>query len=344
MNPAHSCPFCSLLCDDLPFEPGGGTGCLQAERGYRRALAAAVRPAAPPEALARARQMLAEARQPLLLLGLGADLQAARAALGLARALGAILVLDDGGSLGSLALAMQAEGLLGGSLGELGAHPGPRLFCGGDPAGGMPRLWEFLDPLGSQARLSLGTRASPAAVRRLRAGGRLRDTLAEAGSGVVLIGDAWLRAGVPLGRELLAWLRELNREGRWYALPLPAGANAFGLSQALQAATGFPGSLRFRPEGVEYDPFGLQAPRLLQSASVDLVLIVGQPRAQSFPVPSIQISPARPGGRREVWLHAAQPGVDAAGSMLRVDGLRVELEPCASCGVPTAAGLLEALA
>ena len=360
---AATCPFCGLHCGDLRLELDSGRlagctpACARASAGYRKALRG-LRPSADPdEALQAARTWFEAARRPLVLLADDADNKAVHSAIRLARRRGALLVLDDGGESSALALAMKSAGLLSGTLGELRHGAARLLLCGPDPAREMPRFWGFLPPGQKAAALRLKNAGPLEAVRQLRlarragagAGGsmkRLAAVLAATPSGAVLFGKDWLQAGVPGLTELLLWLQELNASARWYGLPLLSGPNRFGLAEALLSETGYPGSLRFVGGKAEYVPYELRLATLLTRRQVDLLVVVGTPQGPDLAgmtgaLKSIQISAEPPVGRRGLWLPSARPGVDAAGEMLRLDGVPARLGALFPGGRPAAAEIVD---
>ena len=78
----------------------------------------------------------------------------------------------------------------------------------------------------------------------------------------------------------------------------------------------------------------MQAAQLIKSGCSDLCLLVGQPRSFSEQtlaslrkVKTILLDPQPPAWKPSLWLPVAQAGIDAPGSMLRLDGLPLRLEP-----------------
>jgi formylmethanofuran dehydrogenase subunit B len=150
-----TCPFCSLLCDDLVVDSQGdgtlsapGTDCprlAQALVHYGAADAscgcvvdtsAVDRDAA----LARAAQMLANARRPLFG-GLATDVGGARALYTLAAGCGAILDHLHGEALTPATLALQDRGSFFTTLSEVRSRASLLVFFGCQPSHNHPRFF-----------------------------------------------------------------------------------------------------------------------------------------------------------------------------------------------------------
>jgi formylmethanofuran dehydrogenase subunit B len=370
-----TCPFCSLHCDDLRLDmkPGHVVACTpvcgRAAAGYEkkpgglRPLTALGKSLDRLSALRTAAAWLDNACQPLVVLAGDVDLETARASIRLARSRSAILTLDDRNAASSLSLAMKSAGLLSGTLGELRARAGQLVLLGGlDLEQDQPRFWSFLtadqkasaihidapDPLDTIRHLRLTLRPKSQASRETLT--RAAQKINAAPSGAVLIGEAWLQSGTPLLTELLLWLADLNADACWYGFPVIPESNRFGLAETLLTETGYPGNVRYLHGRAQYAPLELQVETLVRGGLVDAVILVG-----SWPGPeaswlaglaqakSIQVSPEPPEGRRDLWFPSARAGVDAAGGMLRLDGVPVRLQPVLASQRPLAAELLAGL-
>jgi formylmethanofuran dehydrogenase subunit B len=367
-----TCPFCSLHCDDLRLETEAGRlvrcepACARASAGYERTqgvsspLTASDGSPDLPSALRTAAAWLDAACQPLIVLAGDVDLETARAAVALARSRSALLAVDDRNAGSWLSLAMKSAGLLSATLGELRAHAGQLILCGFDPQQDQPRFWDFLTPDQKATAILIDTPDPLDAVRRLRLALRpegpatgdpwsgVARKIAAATSGAVLFGVAWLQSGIPLVTELLLWLVELNAAACWYGFPVVPEPNCVGLSETLLTETGYPGNVRFSHGQVEYAPFELQIEPLVVREQIDAVVLVGSPRfpqpAAMAQVKSIQVNPEPPEGQRDLWFPCARPGVDAAGGMLRLDGVPVRLQPVTTSERPAASEILAGLA
>ena len=126
MNAPHFvCPFCGLLCDDLPFPGTSGllqTACPKAAEGWAAIRAtgdARVDGVAVAEAAAvrAASAALAKARRPLIG-GLAGDVQMMRAALALADRCGARVVHANQAAAQRNLFALQSRGAVATTLAE----------------------------------------------------------------------------------------------------------------------------------------------------------------------------------------------------------------------------------
>ncbi len=357
------CPFCGLHCDDLCLEFGGGhlarlsPACPRAEAGYRRAWAGIEN--APEPALRDAAEALCRARRPLLVLGNGLEAEAVEAAFDLAQALGGRLLCDPLGAGLDLAEALGRQGALLATLGE--CRPAQQVvLCGRRPEELAPRIWEFL---GEEKRASAleCPLASPIETIRwlrlaLRGEGesgpeRIRDlakSIQAAPSGVVVVRVDWLGTADGLAGQMLQWLNELNRRGRWLALFLGARGWGAGAAETLLDLSGAPGSLRGGLEGIRFAPRECRWERA--AAEADAVLWVGEglsavdlPPARSPSRWVAALSPEKPAGAVDLWMPAAQVGLDAAGTLMRVDGVPVALEDIITSGRLSATQALRAI-
>ena len=146
------CPFCGLLCDDLPF-PGTsgllqaacpkaaeGWAAIQAKNGGARVDGVPVGEEAAVRAAAAA---LARARRPLIG-GLGGDVQTMRAALALADRCGARIVHAHQAAAQRNLFALQSRGGVATTLAEARNRADLVVVAGGDVTRRFPRILERL--------------------------------------------------------------------------------------------------------------------------------------------------------------------------------------------------------
>ncbi len=145
------CPFCALLCDDLPasaLHPGGDEA-VDCPRlvAARRTLAGPMppprikgQPASLEEALERAALRLGQSRLPLVLLA-GADVATAKAAVALAEGLRGVLDLDRGGRPPVDALVRARRSMVLATLAEVRRRADLVLLVGTDGTTALPRLF-----------------------------------------------------------------------------------------------------------------------------------------------------------------------------------------------------------
>jgi formylmethanofuran dehydrogenase subunit B len=150
-------------------------------------------------------------------------------------------------------------------------------------------------------------------------------------------------------------IRALNDGRRFVALELggpgnPAGASAIigwqtGFSQAVDLGLGFPRHL----------PAEATLSERMARHEVDAVLMIGDDPAEFLSsdqvvelgeVPSIVIAPGATRGERwpTVGIDVARPGIEAGGTVARVDGVMLPLRPSINFGLPTDRRILDAIA
>ena len=143
------CPFCGLLCDDLPF-PGTSdllqAACPRAAEGWAaiRATGGARIDGAPADEAAAVRaaaDALARARRPLIG-GLGGDVQMVRAALALADRCGARLAHAHQAVAQRNLFALQSRGAVATTLAEARHRADLVVVAGGDVTRRFPRILE----------------------------------------------------------------------------------------------------------------------------------------------------------------------------------------------------------
>ncbi len=394
MNAPHFvCPFCGLLCDDLPFPGTSGllqTACPKAAEGWAairatgdaRVDGVVVEEVAAVRAAAAA---LATARRPLIG-GLAGDVQMMRAALALADRCGARVVHAHQAAAQRNLFALQSRGAVATTLSEARQRADLVVVVGGDVTRRFPRIMErlfapapvFVDA--AQRRLALlGVDAleyAPAGVsaERVDCGGldlfdavgalraccedRIDARMAPAGLaalaermqscryGLLLwaAGDLDFAGADLLVEQLQQLLQDLNRETRWAALPLAGSGGDLTANAVAAWQTGFALPLEFRDGEVAGDAFP-------DYSDVDLLLWLAVLPGLTFPdwardVPVVAIGApglAPPGAR--VFIPAAVPGVEAAGHLVRTDGVVTLYAPAQTASAhPAAATQLERIA
>jgi formylmethanofuran dehydrogenase subunit B len=145
-----ACPFCGILCDDLVVAPGAvpkvsANGCARS-----RALFFATADAAPSidgasvpleQAIARAAEILAKARQPLFL-SAGTDVAGTRALLELAERAGGIVDHVNGDAVLRNLLVLQDTGWVSTTLTEVRNRCDLLVVAGSDVSSRFPRFFE----------------------------------------------------------------------------------------------------------------------------------------------------------------------------------------------------------
>lgn len=154
--PTHwTCPFCGLLCDDLPGPAVTGSLsdtretlqalCPRAASALDTALGASANVTHPAGAgvLDAVAAMLRAARRPVIG-GLGVDVQGARAALALADRCGARLVHRNQPAVQRGLFALQSRGAVTTTFAEARNRADLIVVVGGDPTADYPRILERL--------------------------------------------------------------------------------------------------------------------------------------------------------------------------------------------------------
>ena len=137
-----------------------------------------------------------------------------------------------------------------------------------------------------------------------------------------------------------ALVRDLNRQARFVILDMGEPGNSQGGEAVLTWQTGFPTSVDLSAGYPRSLPGVTTASRRLGCGEADLALIVGSipleqldenSRKQLEKIPAVVIAPAEvtdrwPAGTR-VRCFAATPGLDDSGTVMRVDGVSLPLQP-----------------
>lgn len=315
------------------------------------------------EAAHAAARLLAGARCPVIA-GLGTCAAGAEAAAALAEACGGVLdhahsdaLLRDLGAMREygwiVATPMLARAradtvlLVGPGLGEFAMPPAPAL----DP-GRARRVLRFaptplLPVLGVLRALAAGRPVADHA----DPGGALAQLaldLQQARYGVA----AWsAEAMTEMEVEALCGLiSDLNAGTRWAGLPVPAGANANGVVQALGWTTGFPVRVGFGRGRAEHDPWRFSAARLIESGEADALVWVQAmeteppPWKRSVPLVALTMPGVQFAHPPEVAVTVGQPGMDHDAVLFNAEsGALVAARAEAASDAPTVAGVLGAI-
>lgn len=304
-------------------------------------------------------QLLQKARSLLILLGGNVDQDTALASISLARKFSAYLLREtDTGE--SFAFASRITGILTASLAELRKHASRIVIVGEDPARTHPRFWEFVGEKKKQNAIWLGTTSILEKIRWLRLKNKnhvshLADTeletvsgnILKSASGVVFVNSDSIASDVNALSEVFLWLQELADNKKWFGQVLSSSVNENGVSQVLREQAGFSGRMRFDRGAIHHDSRLLKFSSLIENQEVDTVLVIGDQlplgRDNLSGIKLIGISPHKPNFQVDAWLPSAQVGIDAIGTMLRLDGLPIQFSSLFNSGVPTASECLEKL-
>ncbi len=239
-----TCPFCSLLCDDLNVDIGAelrlhGSSCARAQAGLAQFGAGFAAPGASVDgadasteaALDAAAARIAAARQPLFG-GLATDVAGMRALYALADSCGAILDHAHGDTLMHSLRALQDKGLFYTTLAEIRNRADLIVCLGTDPRAHYPEFFRRCAPAaGSTGEREVVFVASAAdesgvevtgasSVERLAADGDLFEVAARLAA---RLAGRHLAAAADAGDEELDALAERMRAARYCVIVWEAG-------------------------------------------------------------------------------------------------------------------------
>jgi formylmethanofuran dehydrogenase subunit B len=147
-------------------------------------------------------------------------------------------------------------------------------------------------------------------------------------------------------------VRELNRRARFVILGMGGAGNRPGAEAVLAWQTGFPAAVDLGPGAPVSLPGVTTAAERLSRGEADLALLLGGSGFEALGrarnrIPTIVIAPhdgtAAGAGRVEVLCRAARPGLDEAGTVLRVDGVALPLRSLRPARFPTQQAWLGAI-
>jgi len=330
-------------------------------------------------ALARAAELLRGARRPLLHGFENATVEDARAAVALADRLGALIATHDGDWTGAPAFPLRGASTA--TLGEIRDRSGVVIVWREDPERTHPRLLERLgferavgpERLGFedavQRTLVVLDEADTATARRadmrlrwprgrdlealtilhaLQRGlsgprGELDGPLSEllnrlrAGPHVAFVYGAGLTAGAGGQRRALALhelVRALCRERHAVTLELPGAPGTRSADDVLAWQSGYGGSVDFASGHPEW----VTATQPLDDVDVTLLVEPGPAGAAEIALGSLRAGPGV-----GVWIRTAAAGIEAGGTVHRLDGTPLALQAPQAGEAPSAATLLTRL-
>lgn len=151
---------------------------------------------------------------------------------------------------------------------------------------------------------------------------------------------------------LASLAQAINGRTRCAAIGLRAGGNRSGADSVLVSQTGYPFAVDFALGYPRYDPYGAAAESLVESADVDVVVVVGDagalPRTLASKLASLRailIGPRASDialGSATIAIDTGIDGIHSSGSAYRTDDVPLPLRESVP-GPPVAAGILRAL-
>ncbi len=180
----------------------------------------------------------------------------------------------------------------------------------------------------------------------------LADRLRSARYGALFLGDG--PASSACIEAALLLVRDLNEFTRFVTLNLGSPGNLTGAEAVLGWQAGSGRSTDFSRGIPRFLPQDASAEARLLSGSADAAVIVcddpsawlsEEARARLDQIPTLWIDPdaTDPGRSVSVGIACAEPGVDAAGTVMRTDGVSLPLRPALPSSRPSASELLRAL-
>jgi formylmethanofuran dehydrogenase subunit B len=370
------CAGCALLCDDVTVDrlrlepecalgdawladrlaPAGDAAKTSDAPDAPDATIAGV-PADAEAAIARAAQMLGDARRPLVHGFANATIEDTRAAVTLADRLGAIVATGSVAAPWQGAPAFPLRGSSSATLGEIRDRSQLVIVWHEDPETTHPRLLQ---------RLGFGADGSPTRVdgprtlvvvddrdtatarhadlvvdwpadRDVEALADLFERFDDAQHATIVYGAA-LAAGAGGQRRELALhelVRRLSHGRHVVTLSLPGTPGIRGAGDVLAWQTGYAGTVDLASGHPEMKT---ATEPLVEHERVDLALCVEDD--PSGGVPTIVLSHRAEPADAEVWIRTAPAGVAAPGTVHRLDGVPLSLRPPCPSSAPSAADVL----
>jgi formylmethanofuran dehydrogenase subunit B len=306
------------------------------------------KPVALERALAEAAGLLAASRCPLIT-GLGTDVAGARAAIGLAERIGAVVDHMHADTLLRDLAVLREAGMMLTTPNEARLRADTLLLVGPGLENDAPELDRWLG-LGADAkraivRLCPGRAAKPTHGETLVGRGpdqlptllaALRAHIADRPAGKAGVSNKAIadlatrlkaaRFGVavwsasdldPLVIEMLCGVvADLNAHTRFTGLPIAPGDNAVGVLQACGWMTGFPMRTGFGRGYPEHDPWRFNGTRMVAAGEADCVLWISgfratlPPWSDGPPVIALTSGDAALGSGPAVQIEVGRPGVD----------------------------------
>ena len=171
----------------------------------------------------------------------------------------------------------------------------------------------------------------------------LADRLTRARYGAFFFGGAGLGAREAEGISRL--VRDLNEGRRFVALELGEAGNAAGAASVLAWHAGAPSAVDFGRGSPRYLPGDATLDERLRLGAVDALLLVADDPGDVGAVPTIRIGPGatRSDLPSAVAFDVARPGIEAGGTVARVDGVMLPLRPAIDACVPADVEVLESI-
>ena len=171
----------------------------------------------------------------------------------------------------------------------------------------------------------------------------LADRLKAACYGAIFAGDSADRRAA---ENLARLVRDLNEGRRFVALGLGGPGNLVGASAVLGWQAGAPSSVDYGRGHPRYLPGEATLADRLEAGEVDALLIVADaPPDLRASLPTIWIAPGATASDRPatVAIDVARPGLEARGTVARVDGVMLPLRPSLATDLPTDREVLDRL-
>lgn len=316
--------------------------CALARRMYESANQQPTKP--DPVAVIKARKAIATAQHPLIIVDGTVDQETIGQLLDMTVKNGTRLLASEAHAGAAHFVALKTTGYLTATLGDLNQLANQVVVCGDPPEKTLPRFWDFIDRSKWENAICFEKDLSLAFIQQLRLayrawGSPKKTTLGKAiaqiqtaPSGLLVLNDTSGQMDESIVDEWLAWLAELGSSRPWFGLMIPASPNGKGVHEVILAKTGCPRNLIFQNGWQRYSE-RVTPLSILTHQETDLVILLGE--HASLPDAcveamakqrTIQISAHHRQDIPGTWLPAGQQGVEASGTMLRLDGVPVSLD------------------
>jgi len=391
------CTGCSLLCQDIEADVSEGRlskaknlcrkghGHFQASFSERTVPMMGGKEVEMDQVVARAAEILKNAKSPLLLGWSNSTLEAQRVGISLAEKLGATIDITSSFCQDSLMESILSGRLPSSTLDEVRNYADTSIFWGADPSNSHPRHLSRFSyyPRGEKrqksyeeertclvvdVRMSATSALCKENLYRVSPGGdaefieailsvlegkipRVGDKKKMIELGTLLKKTEWgaifpgpgllysLQGNMEILERLLARLNEITV---FKVVPMVGHFNTRGFYELLRQKTGHVNRVSFKGDEISHGP---EQSVMAAAKSCDAALIVGSDPLSSLPfgtaralarLPLIAIDPHRSltTDAAEVVIPSAISGLEAGGTAVRTDGVKIEFEPIIEAGIP----------
>jgi len=172
----------------------------------------------------------------------------------------------------------------------------------------------------------------------------LANILKGAKFGVVFVGRGLIYSLEDL-EPLFKLMKVLNEKANFHLMPMVNNYNTMGFNENLFAETGYVNSVKFENDTVKHGP-EYSIVESLKAKTVDAALIIGSDpllilpgsiakNLLEIPVISVDHCETLTSKHAKVYINTAISGIEAGGSAIRMDGVKVSFEPVIEANHPS---------